>query len=569
MSRVLPLLRAGGIILTAAVLLELSGARHAATIEPEIEPHAEPEPAPEPVPEPEPEPEPEPAPPAPAVAERPERAISPVRVGAVALVATLAVALVASGRGGLTTLLTTVNVLSISYFAVLNVIYTILMVLGLRTISAYVKRRPLMDIQTISQSELTTPISIVIPAYNEGPVIVDSVRAMLDSGYPRLEVLVVNDGSGDDTLEQLRAAFALVAIERVPRNALVTQPLHAVYACPFDDRLLVLDKANGGKADAINAGLRLARYPLFCTMDADTVVDDDAFARLVRPFQAHPETVACGGIVRIANGCSMRGSRVEDVRAPRGFLANVQIMEYLRAFLCGRTGWSRLGALLVISGAFGLFRRDVVIEAGGYHTDTVGEDAEIVVRLHRHCRDRGIPYRVVFLADPVCWTEAPSDMRALCRQRNRWHRGLIETLWRHREMLLRPRYGVVGLIALPYFLIFEALGPIIEIVGSLSIVLALALGRVDPRVALLFFGLALSYGLVLSFGALLAEEHAFRRYRRWRCLARLALAAVFENFGYRQVLSLVRAWSFVTMVRAKGRRDWGEMLRAGFETTVT
>ena len=249
-------------------------------------------------------------------------------------------------------------------------------------------------------------------------------------------------------------------------------PSERIHACPFDDRLLVVDKLNGGKADAINAGLRFARYPLFCTMDADTIVDADAFARLVRPFQAHPETVACGGIVRIANGCSVRGGRVEDVRAPRGFLANVQVMEYLRAFLCGRTGWSRLGALLVISGAFGLFRRDIVVEAGGYDTTTVGEDAEIVVRLHRYCREHGRPYRVVFLADPVCWTEAPADFRSLCRQRNRWHRGLIETLWRHRSMFLRPRYGVVGLVALPYFLLFEALGPIVEIVGTVS---------VDPR----------------------------------------------------------------------------------------
>ena len=207
----------------------------------------------------------------------------------------------------LATALLAVNLLTIAYFAALNLIYTVLMLLGLRTVTSYVRRRPLMDIETISQSELTTPISIVIPAYDEGPVIVDSVKAMLDSGYPELEVLVINDGSGDDTLARLQAAYALVEVERVPRCALQTEPVRALHACPFDDRLLVIDKLNGGKADAINAGLRFARYPLFCTMDADTIVDADAFARLVRPFQAHPETVACGGIVRIANGCSVRG----------------------------------------------------------------------------------------------------------------------------------------------------------------------------------------------------------------------------------------------------------------------
>jgi cellulose synthase/poly-beta-1,6-N-acetylglucosamine synthase-like glycosyltransferase len=456
-----------------------------------------------------------------------------------------------------------VNVTLIGYLAVLNVIYTVLMLLGLQTIGSYVKRRPLLDYETIARSELTLPISVLVPAYNEAPVIVESVKALLGVRYPHVEVVVVNDGSLDGTLDVLREAFALVKVERVPRSSLESAPVRDVYMCSFDERLIVLDKANGGKADSINAGLRYARYPLFCTIDADTMVDDDAFVRLVAPFQRNPETVACGGIVRIVNGSTVRRSRVVDVRMPGRLLLDIQVVEYLRAFLTGRTGWSRVGALLIISGAFGVFRRDVVVAAGGYDPTTIGEDAELVVRLHRYCRDRGIPYRVVFLADPVCWTEAPASLRVLCRQRARWHRGLIETLFRHRGMVGRPRYGVVGLFALPYFLVFEAVGPLIEVIGLAAVVPSLIFGAIDAWMALLLLGLSLTYGLVLSFGALLAEGHAFRRYRRWSDLRRMMFASIVENFGYRQLCSLVRAWAWISVLR-KRRHGWGEMTRAGY-----
>jgi cellulose synthase/poly-beta-1,6-N-acetylglucosamine synthase-like glycosyltransferase len=388
------------------------------------------------------------------------------------------------------------------------------------------------------------------------------VRALLGAHYPLHEVVVVNDGSRDGTLAVLVEAFSLVQVERVPRANLPTAPLRGVYACPHDDRLIVIDKENGGKADAINCGLDHARYPLFCTIDSDTIIDDDALLRLVRPFQAEPTTVACGGVVRIANGSVVRHGRVVEVRTPRALTVNIQIVEYLRAFLAGRAGWARLQSLLIISGAFGVFRWDTVVAAGGYDTRTVGEDAELVVRLHRYCRERGIPYRVDFIADPVCWTEAPSSLRVLFRQRNRWHRGLVETLLRHRGMIGRRRYGPIGLFAMPYFAFFEAAGPLLEAIGYVVTIASLLIGVIDPLFAAVLFGLATSYGLVLSFGALLIEDRAFRRYRSWRCVGRMVVAAVVENFGYRQLASFVRAYAFVTLVR--GRSGWGEMTRAGF-----
>ena len=451
----------------------------------------------------------------------------------------------------------------LGYFLVLNLIYTMLLVLGWRAIRSYVHRRRLIDYDEIARSPATIPISIIVPAFNEGPVIVDAVRSLLGAHYPTIEVVVVNDGSSDATVDVLIDAFSLVEVTLVPRANLATAEIRRTFVSAGDSRLVVLDKANGGKADAINAALRFARYPLFCTIDADTLIDDDALLRLVRPFQTEPETIACGGIVRVVNGCTVRHSRVVEVKMPRRMIENVQVVEYLRAFLAGRTGWARLGALLIISGAFGVFRRDLAVAVGGYDPTTVGEDAELVVRLHRHCRDNKIPYRISFLADPVCWTEVPGTLRSLCRQRNRWHRGLVETLVRHRGMIGRPRYGVVGLFALPYYVVFEALGPLIETIGYVVAVTSFALGLIDGSVVVLLFILSFTYGLVLSFGALIVEEHAFRRYRRWRDIGRLSLAAIVENFGYRQIGSLVRAWALVTFFRHRSD-SWGAMTRSGF-----
>jgi cellulose synthase/poly-beta-1,6-N-acetylglucosamine synthase-like glycosyltransferase len=441
----------------------------------------------------------------------------------------------------------------------------ILTCLGWREISEYVKRRQLRDYDTIAQSELSVPVSLVIPAYNEAAVILESVRSLLRSHYAAFEVVVVNDGSTDGTLEVLMEEYDLMPDMRVPRARLECRPVIGSYRSLRDDRLVVIDKQNGGsRADAMNAGLQYARYPLFLAVDADTLLDVDALPRLVREFQVRPETIALGGIVRIANGSTVEAGHVVEARTPRQLLVNLQIIEYLRAFLVGRTGWSRLGAILIVSGAFGIFRREEVIEVGGYDPDSFAEDAELVLRLHRFCRDREREYRIGFIADPVCWTEAPSTLRALRTQRERWQRGLLQVLWRYRDMIGRRRYGSVGMFALPYFLAFEAAGPVIEVTGYAVIVASLAFGWIPLSLAALFFAVAVLLGIAFSFGALLVEERAFQRYRRWRCFGRLVMAAAIENLGYRQWYALIRVRA--TWAQLRGRdMSWGEMRRSGFE----
>lgn len=449
------------------------------------------------------------------------------------------------------------------YFVVLHAIYLVMWGLSLRTILAYLRGRRFRDALALYQSRLTPPVSVIVPAFNEAANIVASVRSLTRLSYPEYEVIVVNDGSTDDTLERLVAAFDLRPVALPTRRELRTRPVPAVYQSAGPVALLVVDKANGGKADALNAGINVSRYPLFCATDADSVLEDDALLKVVAPFLEHPdEMMAVGGIVRIANGSTIVDGRVARVGLPREPLAMFQIVEYLRTFLTGRMGWSALRSLLIISGAFGLFRKSAVVAAGGYRTDTVGEDMELVVRIHRTLRERRIPYRMVFIPDPICWTEAPTTLPALRRQRNRWQRGLIESLVAHRRMFANPRYGVIGLFAMPYFVLFEMLGPAIELSGYVMVAFAALAGLVDGYFLLLFFAVAFLTGVFLSVASVLLEELAFHRYRGVKALLRILGYGLLEPVCYRQLMAVWRTLGIVDYLRR--RRDWGERSRRGF-----
>jgi cellulose synthase/poly-beta-1,6-N-acetylglucosamine synthase-like glycosyltransferase len=408
---------------------------------------------------------------------------------------------------------------------------------------------------------------VLVPAYDEAPTIVESVRSLLALRYPLHEVIVVNDGSQDETVEVLQEAFDLVPVRKALRTLLPTAPIRGVYVSRRHRNLWVVDKVNGGKADALNAAVNASRYPYVCAIDADAILEEDSLLRGARPIIEEPEVVvATGGIVRIANGCTIDGGRVLDVRLPRSRLATMQVLEYFRAFLIGRVGWSRMNALLIISGAFGLFRRSLVETVGGYSRETVGEDMELVVRLHRHLRERDERYRIVFVPDPVCWTEAPETLRQLSRQRRRWQRGLGETLWRHRAVAGNGRYGALGKAAVPYFLLFEFLGPLIELFGLPLILVWWLAGDLSPVFLVGFFVVAMLLGVLLSLAALLLEEHSFRRHRSGREIARLVCFSLVENLGYRQLLAFWRFRAFWDLLR--GHSDWGDMRRKGFTTTV-
>lgn len=410
------------------------------------------------------------------------------------------------------------------------------------------------------------PIAVLAPAYNEEVTIVESVNSLLALHYPDFEVIVINDGSKDGTLQRLIGHYSLGQVQRFHDVSVQHNPIRGLYASPRLPRLLVVDKENGGKSDALNAGINVARAPLFCSIDADSLLESDALLRAVRPFIEEPEKmVAVGGTIRIANGSRISAGRVLEVKLPRNFLALVQIVEYLRAFLMARLALSRMQVLTVISGAFGLFKRQLALEVGGYSHGTVGEDMELVVKLHRHMRDQKLRYRIEFIPEPVCWTEAPDDLAVLGRQRARWQRGTLETFFKHKDMLFNPRYGRIGFIGFGQVLLVDVMGPIVEVLGYILMPLLWALGLLAVDYLFAFLAITFTFGIFVSVATLILEEVELRRFPKARDLIVLTIISVLENFGYRQISNFWRIRGYWQFLRKK--QGWGQMTRKGFQTT--
>jgi cellulose synthase/poly-beta-1,6-N-acetylglucosamine synthase-like glycosyltransferase len=455
----------------------------------------------------------------------------------------------------------------LGYFLLVNSFYLLLLLSAASQLRRHSRKISHEQRAGLLGSPFAPRISMLAPAYSEAATIVESVRALLTLSYPNLEVVLVNDGSTDTTLQTLQTAFDLKPINPVYQRLLECAPTRGLYRSRLTPELVVLDKENGGKADALNAALNLASGTLVCAIDADTLIETDALLRMVRPFLERSGVVATGGTLRVANGSLVRDGRVVDVHAPRRMLPGVQAVEYLRAFMLGRLGWNALGGNLIISGAFGLFARAQVIAAGGYEHDTVGEDMELVANLRRLGIERGEASEVAFIPDPVAWTEVPESLRVLGRQRERWQRGLADVLWRHRHVLARRRYGPLGLFVAPYFVLVELLAPLVEALGILGLALALLLGAVNWPFAFVFLLVAYGYGLLLSGIALLLEELTPGRHQSVADRLLMLGWAVLEPLGYRQLTVI---WRLRGMIRyLRGRSDWGTMTRRGFAAQPT
>jgi len=454
------------------------------------------------------------------------------------------------------------NFIILGYFMVLNVYYIFMSVLSTVQLFKFKEKR-MSRYRDLKTSPILPKISILSPAYNEELTIEESLKALLKVDYPKLQIIVINDGSKDETLKVLKKAFKLKMTKIKPATYLNTQEVRCVYRSRVDDRLLVIDKYNGGKADALNAGINLSKSKLFCAIDADSLLDRKALLRIVEDYLAEgKDTVALGGMIRIANECVIKDGEVVEVRMPRKILPALQVVEYIRAFLCGRSGFNLINANLIISGAFGLFDRRTVIEAGGYYHNTVGEDMELVVRLHRFMRERKRPYRILFIPDPICWTQAPDDLKVLYRQRNRWQRGLLESIWLNRTMAFNPKYGAAGMVSMPFFLLFEGLGPIFEVFGYVMIVVSFLMGWINLVFFLVFLFLAVVLGVILSMFALILEEVTVKKYIDPDDITRMMVLAVVENLGFRQLITFWRLRGIIDLVMKK--KSWGAMTRKKF-----
>jgi cellulose synthase/poly-beta-1,6-N-acetylglucosamine synthase-like glycosyltransferase len=408
----------------------------------------------------------------------------------------------------------------------------------------------------------TKPVSIIVPAFNEEAGIVHSIRSLLSINYPVFEIVVVNDGSSDSTLDRMIEHYDMKEIHKVIRRQVESRPIKKVYQSQVLPSLFMIDKDNGGKADALNAGLNFSHYPYVCSLDGDSVLEKDAFLKVMKPIiDSSEEVIASGGSIRIANGCEIRNGEVQKIGLSSNPLVIMQVIEYLRAFLMGRIGLSRHNLLLIISGAFGVFSKQWVVQAGGYRTDTVGEDMELVVRIHRLLKETGTKKRIVYVPDPVCWTEVPESMKYLRRQRRRWHRGLFESLWIHRKLMFNPKYRQIGFISFPYFWIVEFFGPIVELSGYLYIVFLLFAGGIYLEFAILIFLLSCLYGSLFSAFAILLEEWSLRKYPRISDLLKLFIYSLTETLWYRPLTVFWRCQGIWQMIR--GERGWGEMKRKG------
>ena len=454
------------------------------------------------------------------------------------------------------------------YYLLSNVFYLALVIVAFITAARHRQRLSSLRLETLDESPFTPPVSVLVPAHNEARTIVESVNALLALDYPSLQIVVINDGSNDNTLDVLEKSFALRQTSVLYVSQVQTAAVRGIYTSSAEPRLLVLDKIPGGtKADAANAGLNAATSPYVAVIDADSVLERDALLRLgAEIFSSDVEVTATGGIVRVLNGSTVQGGRIREIRLPRRGIEVLQVIEYLRAFLIGREAWGSLNMLPIISGAFGLFNRERLLRVGGFRANAIGEDIDLVVRMHRSLMEENRRYRLPFIPEPTCWTQVPNTLRALGNQRARWQKGLLDVLWKNRDMVFRRRYGRFGCVMLPYLWVFELAAPVVEVIGLSTIALAAILGALSQSFLIQFAIYGYAFATLISIGAVVQEEITFRRYHRWTDVARLLLYCLAEHCPYRQINMVWRLrgmWQYV-----RGNVSWEESERSAFAASA-
>lgn len=444
--------------------------------------------------------------------------------------------------------------------------YIVLTILSGLAVRQYKRKNSFVDYNILLSTDFTPSVSLIAPAYNESAVIVESLRSLLSLHYNNCEVIIVNDGSTDDTLEQLIQKYELEKVDLKYEQRVKSKEIRAVYKAknPAFKKLVVVDKVNGGKADALNAGINVSANNLIACIDVDCILEPDSLLKLVKPFmEDKKKVIASGGVIRIVNSCEVKEGNLEKVDVPDNFLARVQVLEYFRAFLTGRMAWSYVDGLVLISGALGMFDKETVIRAGGYNTETVGEDIELLVRMRRLMYEEKKPCRVAFVPEPLCWTEAPEKLKTLVNQRSRWTRGTIETLMLHYKMIMNPRYGIHGLLSLPFWAVFEWLAPLIEFLGISALIILAVLGLVDSVYILTLFGFVYSFSVMYSVVAIFFEEKSYQQYQKPKHILKLIVAAILEPIFYHPITiwaSLKGHYDLLT-----GEKSWGRMARTGFK----
>jgi cellulose synthase/poly-beta-1,6-N-acetylglucosamine synthase-like glycosyltransferase/phosphoglycerol transferase MdoB-like AlkP superfamily enzyme len=457
-----------------------------------------------------------------------------------------------------------------TYSVVLVAAYIFIAIYSIGETRKYLHRNSFTDYRVLAVSRHAPSVSILAPAYNEGKTIVENVRSLLSIYYHNLELIIINDGSKDDSLQRLIDAYQLKKTDLFFDSRIPTRPVKGIYKStnPVYGKLVVVDKLNGGKADALNVGINIASNNYLVCIDVDCVLEQDALLKMIKPFleQTDEKVIASGGVIRVANSCIIEGGRLIKVNMPEDYLPRLQCLEYIRAFILGRMAWSRLNGLMLISGAFGAFDREIVIRCGGYNPNTVGEDMELVVRMRRFMEEQKQKYRVTYIPDPLCWTEVPASFSILGRQRNRWARGMSETLKIHRKMFFNRRYHLLGMLSYPYWFFFELCSPIIEFFGIICFLLFILLGFIDWEFFITFLLFITCFGYLYSAFAILMEVVTYNQYKRRMDILRLLLAALIEPFYFHPFVVWSSIQGYIDLLKKKG--GWGDMKRRGFTATT-
>ncbi len=457
------------------------------------------------------------------------------------------------------------------YSALLFISYIFVAVLSALDLSFYTKKSKHFRFNTIKEYKVLPSISIIAPAFNEEASIIENIRSLLSLEYPKVEVIVVNDGSTDNSLQKVIDYYHLVKVDYAYGNEIDTNKVRGIYKSTevAYAKLIYVDKENGGKADALNVGINVSRSELFLAIDVDCIIEFGAILRMVKPFIEEEDgrkVIAAGGVVRVANSCKIKDGRVVEVNYPKNIWARFQVLEYFRAFTLGRMAWSRINGLLIISGAFGLFDRELTLKVGGYDKTTVGEDFELVVRLRKYMHTVAKQkYKVAFIPDPLCWTEVPTKLKTLKNQRNRWTRGSIDTVLKHKDMFFNPKYGKMGMISFPYWVIFEWLAPIIETIGLIYFLFVIIFSSINMQYFLILTAFVFSFSLFFSSFAVFYEALIFNRYKGSRFLFTVILISFAEIIIYHPLnvyYSLLGNYTYFIKGNKKG---WGKMTRTGFD----
>jgi biofilm PGA synthesis N-glycosyltransferase PgaC len=449
---------------------------------------------------------------------------------------------------------------------VLSGSYLMLGIFSAVALRKYLRKNSYVSYNSLVLSPLSPEISIIAPAFNESKTIIDNVRNLLSLYYNNFEVILVNDGSTDNTFEKIKDEYELIKVNYYFDYHLPCERIRGVYKSmnPSFKRLTVIDKKNGGKADSLNAGINICQSPLFISIDADSIIETDSILKLVKPFleEKGRKVIGVGGVIRIVNSCEVEGGHIREIYLPGRILPRLQVLEYTRAFLLGRMAWSQLDGLMLISGAMGIFDRETVIKSGGYSIKTVGEDMELVVRMRRHMSEEGVKYEVTYIPDPLCWTQVPSDIKSLQEQRTRWTRGLVESLWAHRKIFFNKTYGRLGLLGYPYWLFFEWLAPLLAFSGFIYSIYLAVTNSINWQFYLLLFLFVYTFAVSISIWAILFEEITFHKYKKKRDVVKLLIAALLEPFFYPIHTYFAVRGNLEALRRKKG---WGKVERKGFE----